>query len=387
MKQTQNKSLCSAPWVHTHITPDGDVHPCCFYKEPMGNINEDNFNDIFNNDKFKDLRNQFLQNKKPEGCRKCYNAEENGYNSLRNRINNSTWGRKAFLTANDLTFEDGSVKNITIYDADFRFSNKCNMACVMCSPTWSSKWASELKVKTKYLQTFKNNSEFIKNNFSKVEIINFAGGEPLIMDEHWQILDMTRGRPVKLIYTTNCSTTTYKNMDIIEYLKDWKGQVILNCSIDSIDDKAEYIRYGVKWKDVEDTLKKYKQLTLLNKNVKVLILSSIGMYNVLDLEKICDRMIDLGISKNELSLNPVAGQYSIINLPEEAKKDAYQHMESLVNKYGSIRNFKTVQNLCLTETDNIKVSNVIEHIHHQDERRGLNFFKTFPELKEYYKNY
>ena len=219
----------------------------------MGNINP-KFVDIYNNNKFKDLRKQ-SQNKEPKGCRKCYTAEENGYNSLRNRINNSSWGKNTFPNAKDLTLEDGSIQNINIYDADFRFSNKCNMACVMCSPTWSSKWASELKVKTKYLQTFENNSEFIKNNFSKVQIVNFAGGEPLIMDEHWQILDMIQGQPVKLIYSTNCSTTTYKNMDLIEYLKNWKGEVSLNCSIDSINDKAEYIRYGIKWKDVVNTEK------------------------------------------------------------------------------------------------------------------------------------
>jgi len=383
MSHPDHESFCFAPWVHTHVTPDGDVHPCCLYKESMGNINEDNFVDIYNNDKFKDLRKQFLQNEKPTGCQKCYTTEENGHSSLRTRINKDHGSNDVY----NLALDDGTIQNVTIYDADFRFSNKCNMACVMCSPTWSSKWASELKVKTKYLQTFNDNFEFIKNNFDKVRIISFAGGEPLIMDEHWQILNMIKGRVVKLNYTTICSTTTYKNMDIIEYLKDWKGQVVLNCSIDSIDDKAEYIRYGVKWKDVEDTLKKYKKLSLLNHNVRVQILCSIGMYNVFDLEDICDRMIELGISKDKLSLNPVAGQYSIINLPEQAKKDAYQYMESLVDKYGSIRNFITIQNLCLTETDNVNVSKAINELLHLDERRKLNFFKTFPELKEYYKNY
>ena len=87
MKQSQTESLCFAPWVHTHITPDGDVHPCCLYKESMGNINKDDFVDIYNNDKFKDLRKQFLQNKKPTGCQKCYTTEENGHSSLRTRIN------------------------------------------------------------------------------------------------------------------------------------------------------------------------------------------------------------------------------------------------------------------------------------------------------------
>ena len=44
---------------------------------------------------------------------------------------------------------------------------------------------------------------------------------------------MIKGRLVKLNYTTNCSTTTYKNMNIIDYLTNWKSHVTLNCSIDS----------------------------------------------------------------------------------------------------------------------------------------------------------
>lgn len=389
MEESSTSSLCSAPWGHTHITPDGNVHPCCHYKESLGNINQTKFTDIYNNDKFKDLRKQFLQNKKPTGCQKCYTAEDNGYVSFRHRINNSYWGEEVLANADTLTLPDGSLDEVNIFDADFRFSNKCNMACVMCSPTWSSKWASEMKVKTKYLQTFENNFEFIKNNLNKVQLVNFAGGEPLIMDEHWQILDMcvTRGRVVKLAYTTNCSTTTYKNMDIIEYLKDWKARVIINCSIDSIKDKAEYIRYGIKWNEIENTLKKYKQLSLENNKVEIVILSSIGMYNVFGLKELFDHMIELGFPKTQLHLNPVAGEYSIANLPAHAKKDAYQYMESLSETYGSIRNFKTVQNICLSDTNEITVSKAIEEILRLDKNRNLNFFKTFPELKEYYKNY
>ena len=111
------------------------------------------------------------------------------------------------------------------------------------------------------------------------------------------------------------------------------------------------------------------------------------MYNLFSLKELFDYMIELGFSKTQLHLNPVAGQYSIINLPASAKKDAYQYMESLVNEYGGIRNFKTIQNLCLTETDDVKVSKAIEELFYLDERRSLNFFKTFPELKEYYTKY
>ena len=86
------------------------------------------------------------------------------------------------------------------------------MNCVMCDPDWSSLWTSDLKkIISNYsedviqhepaLRSYNNkikhiakiqkvpNLGWIDKHINDVEYIYFVGGEPLIMDEHWYILD------------------------------------------------------------------------------------------------------------------------------------------------------------------------------------------------------
>ncbi len=383
-KSTEVKApnLCAAPWGHIHTTPNGDLYPCCYNRDKMGNINDSNFQEIFNNEKYKNLRRQFLANERPAGCIKCFTQEDNGYKSLRTRINNTPWGKNTYTFADKLTLLDGTINDIEIRDADFRFSNKCNMACVMCSPDWSTKWASELKVESKYLQVFENNAEFIKNYLDQVQVVSFAGGEPLIMDEHWQILDLLKGKNVKLIYSSNGSSISYKNKNALDYWANWKGPVDVILSIDSIFEKAEYIRYGISWKQVEDNIKKITSLESKHKHIRIISSSSIGMYNVFDIDKIYEHLSSLGIQV--ISLNPVAGNFSIQHMPQNAKKHAFNYLESIKNKVGDLRNFKIIQDLCNTPTNGENLRTTRHQIQNLDKRRNLNFFKTFPELKKYY---
>ena len=53
--------LCVLPWVHTEFTTDGTANPCCLYKgDPMGNLKEENFLDVWNGDSYTNLRKEFL---------------------------------------------------------------------------------------------------------------------------------------------------------------------------------------------------------------------------------------------------------------------------------------------------------------------------------------
>ena len=57
-----------------------------------------------------------------EGCKKCMKEEQRGHNSLREQMN------KNFSGTTDLEYIEISL------------SNKCNLACKMCAPTYSTLW-------------------------------------------------------------------------------------------------------------------------------------------------------------------------------------------------------------------------------------------------------
>jgi hypothetical protein len=86
-----------------------------------------------------------------------------------------------------------------------------------------------------------------------VEQIYFACGEPLMMKEHYNILDELerRGRfDVRLIYNTNFTHTKLKDREVFDYWRKFKS-VSVGASLDAMGPRAEYIRKGTRWDQVE----------------------------------------------------------------------------------------------------------------------------------------
>ena len=90
-----------------------------------------------------------------------------------------------------------------------------------------------------------------------LEIVYFAGGEPLIIPYHYEMLDYMikndYAKNIELRYNTNLSTLKYKSVDL---LKNWSSfkNITLSPSIDMIGEQGEYHRYGSKWNDIINNL-------------------------------------------------------------------------------------------------------------------------------------
>lgn len=68
---------CKWPWKWTNITYDGYVTPCCVIDDPkvlnMGNIFKNDFREIWNNERYREFRLQFLSENIPYVCSQCLN--------------------------------------------------------------------------------------------------------------------------------------------------------------------------------------------------------------------------------------------------------------------------------------------------------------------------
>jgi sulfatase maturation enzyme AslB (radical SAM superfamily) len=83
--------------------------------------------------------------------------------------------------------------------------------------------------------------EQMQEHIPYLEQIYFAGGEPLIMEEHYRILKELVKREmfnVKLIYNTNFSRLNLKDEDVLDY---WKlfNNVSIGASLDAMGPRAE----------------------------------------------------------------------------------------------------------------------------------------------------
>jgi len=265
-----NKTFCILPWLHVHSFPTGQAYPCCNTEMPnkIGNTNEQSLEQIWNDTPMRDVRRRMLAGDSVEGCKRCYEQEDSGFFSMR-LSSNKHFGHHMNLV--DMTLDDGTLPNMKIVYWDIRFSNLCNLKCRSCGHIFSSNWyddqaklvemehsnGSQWKSQNKRLY-FAGRSEDdmwnqLEGQIDNLEQVYFAGGEPLIMEEHYRLLHelIKRGRTdVRLIYNTNFSEITYKKTNVLELWKEFNS-VSVGASLDAMGPRAEYIRKNTDWAQVE----------------------------------------------------------------------------------------------------------------------------------------
>jgi radical SAM protein with 4Fe4S-binding SPASM domain len=71
-EQSSAVPACFDPWSYVYIRQDGGVQACCFADEYiMGNLSEEPFSSIWNNDAYRALRASVNSSTAPAACRRC----------------------------------------------------------------------------------------------------------------------------------------------------------------------------------------------------------------------------------------------------------------------------------------------------------------------------
>lgn len=422
-------SMCIVPFIHLHTWPAGQVFPCCVAaSEPIGDMNENTLEEIFNGEKIKTFRKQMVDGQQPAACYKCFQQEAQGIISYR-QTNNSKHHHHEHLIDKAIK-NNYEVEDFNLYYWDFRTSNLCNMSCRTCGLHLSSKWHEDHKkiygetsftkqANKKGVIQFDDSQlaqvkSIIDKDINEVEHAYFAGGEPLINDMHYYILEKlikAKRFDCQISYNTNLSTLHYKNYDLLEMWSNWskKNPVLIRVSLDAIGPRAEYIRHGTKWSKIEENLKKLLQIPY----IKVITTPVISIFNVMHLPECLDYFIEYHkMSSEDIPLDNILEApvyYHIASLPRHMKIKTYdlftaylekkintwsQHtLNDIADKFNSILHYMDadIEELLATkleiDTENedfLKISkqNFIEVTNKLDNIRGEDFNKTFPELNE-----
>jgi len=291
----ESKTFCLAPWLSIHTWPDGKTYPCCIWNsnEPVGNINDQTLKEVWNNDTMKRTRVGMLNDEKISSCRRCYHLEETGDKSYRQRINKEHWDKIDYI---DSTDSDGNLKIMNLHLWDIRISNFCNFKCRSCGLGLSSSWYSDAKAlgqnPEKALININDKASFmdmLEPHYDCVDEIYFAGGEPLMMPEHYQILDrlIELGRTdVNIRYSTNFSNMSFKGKHIFEYWGKFPN-LELYISIDGVGKIGEYVRKGYDDKLFYQNVIDYK-----NSNVKHTDYAYAITYGTLNYLHLFDMVLD-----------------------------------------------------------------------------------------------
>jgi len=244
------------------IRSDGQYRLCCVSSEP------DNRENIFtttpyqwqNSDFHKFTRQQLQNDVWPSSCDKCKDLENKGL--ISQRLKPEPYGPG-------------------LSHLDLRFGNSCNLKCISCWSGSSSSIAEEAiqmhkkgeyRVHPNYnLENFNWANEFILNklDLSEVKEIYLTGGEPMMvkhLPEFLQKLD----KNIRLRFNTNCTIWNPK----IEKLLRKFDHVSMALSLDAVDSRIDYIRYGSNWGLIEENVKRYAEFCAVDITPTVSVLNA-----------------------------------------------------------------------------------------------------------------
>jgi len=403
----KSETFCMNPWIHLHTTPTGIAAPCCIAEscatdEGMGNSRKQSLMELVNSDKMNKLRLDMLTGVKSEECKKCYEHEAQDVDSFR-VMTNRQFKHAMDDVIEDTNLEDGSLKKFKMRYFDIRFSNICNFKCRTCGSAFSTQWEQEdLKNNVWYAKVHPKNDkkEFLQDVIDQIdnmEIAYFAGGEPLITDQHYVLLEemIRRNRhDITLKYNTNLSNLKFKNKDILGLWKHFKNRVEIYASIDHYGPRAEYIRHGTVWDEVEENFLIAKKTPFINIQMNTVL----SVFNALTFFDFYKYIID------KKMYTPKDSVFTVYNmatpdhltchiLPEEYKLQAVDNINKTI-AYMKDHNFNDghisqlevcPQWIMSQNTWDDQKNKFREEVKRLDAIRGEAFLKTFPEIGELYK--
>lgn len=334
---------------------------CCISNINYGDLNTNSIDEIWKGEAITKLREKFKQGITDKRCGACINREKAGHPSLRTETN-AKYGDSI-----DTNLE---YKNPIYWD--IRFSNVCNFKCRTCWHGNSSKWFEDsLQLKNNasdkaIIKAFDNESIFFSEWTKKIldyKEIYFAGGEPLVAEEHYKMLMLLLEHDrndIKLKYNTNLSVLDFKQFNLIELWKRF-ANLTIDISIDHIKTKGEYIRKGLKW---DTFLHNFETLKRELPKATIKITPTISVFNILDIGAIHNYFTDnhlIALDDIELNILDRPNFYNIQYMPSELKKEANQniveHLKYLNNQGASektISAFHTLSNFLMNASKSPK---------------------------------
>jgi hypothetical protein len=285
--------------MHLATHPNGGASLCCrsnhtdavswAKKKESQNLvmlDHDKVEDIMNSDKFVEVRQAMIDEKRPIECEGCWQDEDAGIKSKR-QYENERWAHIIPKLE-----KSAKLKDINLIYVELRLGNVCNNACLTCNSYSSTKWYPDEKkiasglpwFKLRPMENFKwfENEDFywdLANKSQEVEEIYINGGEPTLIKAHFEYLKnlvmLGTAKNVHLVYSLNMMDIPDR---LIELWKDFK-QVTVNASIDDMGERNYYIRYPTHW---DETIASIEKLNTLP-NVQWHVTQTVSILNIYNL--------------------------------------------------------------------------------------------------------
>ena len=337
--------FCVLPWISLETSPIGTVRPCCLAEEEITDNAGDKFNlataqfsTIQNSQYMRNLRQEFIDKKQPATCRKCFREERSGRTSKRMHTLDRL---KHIIPPQDWTIDSKPLRFL-----DLKLGNICNLKCRICGSWSSSTFATEELQFIRIHEDPKDNHHYrmlkqgawprenptfweeIEKVSGQIQYIEFTGGEPFMIKEHFNMLkrlvDRNIAGGIEIHYNTNGTQWPEHAEDIWRHFK----LVEIAISIDDVGTRFEYQRSNAKWDEVLANIERFKSLRDRNTNIQLQFCCTINVFNVYYLKELADFVYAQGFNFVYWNMMHEAYYFSISTLPETAKQAITEHLRS-----------------------------------------------------------
>jgi MoaA/NifB/PqqE/SkfB family radical SAM enzyme len=339
--------FCVLPWISLEASPIGTVRPCCLADEEIINdqgqkfeLLSADFESIQQSQYMQRLRRDFLAGRRPQTCRKCWNEERAGRTSKRMH----TLDRLKHM----IEHEEWTVDAKPLMFLDLKLGNICNLKCRICGSWSSSQFATEelndMPADQDRKSSFpyrmlragawpRENENFwnqVESVLDQIRYIEFTGGEPFMIREHFQLLrslvDRGIADRVEIHYNTNGTIFPEEAESIWQHFK----LVEIAFSIDDVGPRFEYQRSNASWPEVCENLDRFRDLKETHHNIVLQICTTVNIFNVRYLDQVAHWIYQNRESFNFVYWNMMhdAWYFSIATLPDTVKHSIADYLRT-----------------------------------------------------------
>lgn len=388
--------ICPEPFTNVMHSTSGTIKPCCAF-HASGEVLAKNgwkkyhskthsFAEFYNSDQMKRLRNAMKNGEDDKFlndiCSACKDQEK-----AKNRSH-----RQFYISRfdNEFAHRKEELENIIANDSQPTFyhsaelngirGNICNLSCNMCSSSSSSEYNKEaIIVGEEYIRMLEREPEVstkflddITDILQKTDEIKFTGGEPLIGNGIYNLIDKIESKKDKhLRVITNGTQNASK---FIEKSKGFK-RVVVNVSMEAIGELNNYIRYPSKFEVIDSNINKFINAP----HIEIYVSSTVSALNVGNIHEMCKYYGDRFIAGSYI----VNNSYNIASIPPDIK-DLYLNKLYSHAKYREVK--KVIQYLEAIEHNEAMMWDLLAHVKRRDNYRNTCLLDVLPEWKTYYEN-
>ena len=390
--------FCVLPWISLETSPIGTVRPCCLAEDELVDNSGDKFNlvqakfdTIQNSHSMQKLRQEFIDQKQPQTCRKCWREERAGRTSKRMH----TLDRLKHMLDHET---DWTIDAKPLMFLDLKLGNICNLKCRICGSWSSSTFATEELANLHATEDRKANHHYqmlrqgawprenpnfwaeIDQVVDHIKYIEFTGGEPFMIQEHFNMLqglvDRGLASRIEIHYNTNGTQYPESAADIWQHFKT----VEIAFSIDDVGARFEYQRSNAVWTEVEDNIARFKQLRDQYPNIRLQVCSTVNVFNVYYLEELAHWNYSQGFDYIYWNMMHEAYYFSISTLPERAKAAITTQLRSCGSASDAAQQeFNRIVDF-MNAGVSLDGSNMLREIANLDRRRNQNLALVEPEF-------